>query len=128
VGAFVSAADYLKGQRVRRLIRDEMDQVLGGVDVLLAPTVPVAATPVGVREVSVNGTPQPLRPALVRYTRPFNASGHPVASVPCGFTADGLPLGMQVIGRAFDEATVLRVADAYQRATDWHTRRPPIAG
>jgi aspartyl-tRNA(Asn)/glutamyl-tRNA(Gln) amidotransferase subunit A len=128
VGAFVSAADYLKGQRVRRLIRDEMDQVLGGVDVLLAPTVPVAATPVGVREVSVNGTPQPLRPALVRYTRPFNASGHPVASVPCGFTADGLPLGMQIIGRAFDEATVLRVADAYQRATDWHTRRPPIAG
>ena len=125
-GAFVSAADYLKGQRVRRLIRDDVDQVLGGVDLLLAPTVPIAATPVGAREALVNGTPQPVRPALIRYTRPFNASGHPVVSVPCGFTADGLPVGMQVIGRAFDEATVLRAADAYQRATDWHTRRPPL--
>ena len=127
VGAFVSGADYLKGQRVRRLIRDEVDRVLGGVDVLIAPTVPIAATPVGAREAVVNGAPQPVRPSLLRYTRPFNASGHPAASVPCGFTADGLPIGMQVLGRSFDEATVLRVADAYQRATDWHARRPPFA-
>lgn len=127
VGAFVSGADYLKGQRVRRLIRDEVDRVLGGVDVLIAPTVPIAATPVGAREAVVNGAPQPVRPSLLRYTRPFNASGHPAASVPCGFTADGLPIGMQVIGRSFDEATVLRVADAYQRVTDWHARRPPFA-
>jgi aspartyl-tRNA(Asn)/glutamyl-tRNA(Gln) amidotransferase subunit A len=126
VGAFVGGADYLKGQRVRRLIRDEVDRVLGGVDVLIAPTVPVAATPVGAREALVNGVPHPLRASLIRYTRPFNVSGHPAASVPCGFTADGLPIGMQVIGRAFDEATVLRVADAYQRVTDWHTRRPPL--
>jgi aspartyl-tRNA(Asn)/glutamyl-tRNA(Gln) amidotransferase subunit A len=126
VGAFVSGADYLKGQRVRRLLRDEVDQVLGGVDVLIAPTVPIAATEVGAREVDVNGRREPVRPSLIRYTRPFNASGHPAASVPCGFTPDGLPIGMQVIGRSFDEATVLRVADAYQRVTDWHTRRPPL--
>jgi aspartyl-tRNA(Asn)/glutamyl-tRNA(Gln) amidotransferase subunit A len=126
VGAFVSGADYLKGQRVRRLLRDEVDQVLGGVDVLIAPTVPIAATEVGVREVDVNGRREAVRPSLIRYTRPFNASGHPAASVPCGFTADGLPIGMQVIGRSFDEATVLRVADAYQRVTDWHTCRPRL--
>jgi aspartyl-tRNA(Asn)/glutamyl-tRNA(Gln) amidotransferase subunit A len=126
VGAFVSGADYLKGQRVRRLLRDEVDQALGGVDVLIAPTVPIAATEVGVREVDVNGRREAVRPSLIRYTRPFNASGHPAASVPCGFTADGLPIGMQVIGRSFDEATVLRVADAYQRVTDWHTRRPRL--
>lgn len=126
VGAFVSGADYLKGQRVRRLIRDEVDQVLGGVDVLIAPTVPIAATEVDASEVEVNGRREAVRPSLIRYTRPFNASGHPAASVPCGFTADGLPIGMQVIGRSFDEATVLRVADAYQRVTDWHTRRPPF--
>jgi len=126
VGAFVSGADYLKGQRVRRLICDEVDQVLEGVDVLIAPTVPLAATPVGLREALVNGARQPVRPSLIRFTRPFNASGHPAASVPCGFTADGLPIGMQIIGRAFDEATVLRVGDAYQRVTDWHARRPPL--
>jgi aspartyl-tRNA(Asn)/glutamyl-tRNA(Gln) amidotransferase subunit A len=126
VGAFVSGADYLKGQRVRRLIRDEVDQVLGGLDVLIAPTLPIAAPPVGTREADIDGRAQPVRPSLVRYTRPFNVSGHPAASVPCGFTADGLPIGMQVIGRSFDEATVFRVADAYQRVTDWHTRRPPL--
>jgi aspartyl-tRNA(Asn)/glutamyl-tRNA(Gln) amidotransferase subunit A len=126
VGAFVSGSDYLKGQRVRRLIRDEVDRALGDLDVLIAPTLPIAAVPVGAREVEIDGKPQPVRPSLVRYTRPFNVSGQPVASVPCGFTADGLPIGMQVIGRSFDEATVLRVADAYQRVTDWHTRRPPL--
>jgi len=126
VGAFVSGADYLRGQRVRQLIRDEVDQVLAGLDVLIAPTLPIAAVPVGTREVEIDGRPHPVRPTLVRYTRPFNASGHPAASVPCGFTADGLPIGMQVIGRSFDEATVLRVADAYQRVTDWHSRRPPL--
>ncbi len=126
VGAFVSGAEYLKGQRVRRLIRDEVDRALGELDVLIAPTLPIAAVPVGAQEVDINGKPHPVRPSLVRYTRPFNVSGHPVASVPCGFTADGLPIGMQVIGRSFDEATVLRLADAYQGVTDWHTRRPPL--
>jgi len=127
-GAFVSGADYLRGQRVRGLIRDEMDRVLADVDVLIAPTLPIAAPPVGAREVDIDGRPHPVRASLVRYTRPFNVSGHPAASVPCGFTPDGLPIGMQVIGRSFDEATVLRVADAYQRVTDWHTRRPPLGG
>jgi aspartyl-tRNA(Asn)/glutamyl-tRNA(Gln) amidotransferase subunit A len=126
VGAFVSGADYLNGQRVRRLIRDEVDRVLGELDVLIAPTLPIAAQPVGTTQVDIDGRSHPVRPSLVRYTRPFNVSGHPAASVPCGFTADGLPIGMQVIGRSFDEATVLRVADAYQRVTDWHTRRPPL--
>jgi aspartyl-tRNA(Asn)/glutamyl-tRNA(Gln) amidotransferase subunit A len=68
-----------------------------------------------------------VRATLIRFTRPFNLTGHPAASVPCGFTAEGLPMGLQIIGRPFDEVTVLRVADAYQRITDWHTRRPPLA-
>jgi aspartyl-tRNA(Asn)/glutamyl-tRNA(Gln) amidotransferase subunit A len=126
VGAFVSGSEYLKGQRVRRLIRDEVDRALAGADVLIAPTLPIAATLVDARAVDIDGQTHPVRPSLVRYTRPFNVSGHPAASVPCGFTAEGLPIGMQVIGRPFDEATVLRVADAYQRVTDWHARRPPF--
>ncbi len=128
VGAFVSGADYVNGQRVRVLIRNEVDAALARLDVLIAPTTPSSATPLGEGEVEINGEKQPVRPALIRFTRPFNVTGHPAASVPCGFTAEGLPIGLQIVGRPFDEATVLRVADAYQRATDWHTRRPPLAG
>jgi aspartyl-tRNA(Asn)/glutamyl-tRNA(Gln) amidotransferase subunit A len=64
-----------------------------------------------------------LRP---RNTRPFNVLGLPALSVPCGFTAAGLPIGLQIVGKAFDEAGILRVAQAYEQATDWHRRRPPL--
>ncbi len=127
VGAFVSGADYLKGQRVRALIRDEVDRALGKLDVLVCATTPMPAPAVGQNEVAIGAETQPVRPNLIRFTRPFNLTGHPAASVPCGFTAAGLPVGLQIIGRPFDEATVLRAADAYQRVTDWHTRRPPAA-
>jgi Asp-tRNA(Asn)/Glu-tRNA(Gln) amidotransferase A subunit family amidase len=59
-------------------------------------------------------------------TRPFNLSGHPALTLPCGATAAGLPVGMQLAGRAFDEATLLRIAHAYEESTRWHTRRPPV--
>jgi aspartyl-tRNA(Asn)/glutamyl-tRNA(Gln) amidotransferase subunit A len=127
VGAFVSGADYLNGQRVRALIRDDVDAALARLDVLVAPTTPISATAVGEDAIDVNGEKQSVRPALIRFTRPFNVSGHPTASLPCGFTGEGLPIGLQIVGRPFDEATVLRVADAYQRVTDWHTRHPPMA-
>jgi aspartyl-tRNA(Asn)/glutamyl-tRNA(Gln) amidotransferase subunit A len=126
VGAFVEASDYLKGQRVRGVLRDEVTAALSHVDVLLCATTPIVATSVGQTEVTVEHAKVPVRGSLIRFTRPFNLTGHPAASVPCGFTAAGLPVGLQIVGRAFDEATVLRVADAYQRATDWHARRPPI--
>ena len=77
-------------------------------------------------EIAVGQDKVPVRASLIRYTRVFNLSGHPAASIACGFTAGGLPVGLQIVGRPFDEATVLRVADAYQRVTDWHRRRPPI--
>ena len=128
LGAFVSGADYVNGQRARTLVRDSVDAVLAGLDVLVAPTTPIAATAVGATHAEINGERQPVRQSLIRFTRPFNVTGHPAASIPCGFTRDGLPIGLQIVGRPFDEATVLRVADAYQSATDWHTRRPPLAG
>jgi aspartyl-tRNA(Asn)/glutamyl-tRNA(Gln) amidotransferase subunit A len=126
VGAFVSAADYLKGQQARLRMRGEVDRVFQGVDVLVSATTPIVATPVGQDEVTIEHERSPVRGSLIRYTRVFNVTGHPAASLPCGVTAAGLPVGLQIIGRAFDEATVLRVADAYQRATDWHRRRPPL--
>ncbi|MBI4591634.1 MAG: Asp-tRNA(Asn)/Glu-tRNA(Gln) amidotransferase subunit GatA [Candidatus Rokubacteria bacterium] len=126
LGAFVSATQYLKAQRARQLIRNEVDRLLAHQDVLIAPTTPIVATPVGQTEALVEGDRQDVRSSLIRLTRPFNLSGHPVCALPCGFTVAGLPIGMQIVGRPFDEATVLRVAEAYQRATDWHTRRPPF--
>ena len=128
VGAFVTGAEYLKGQRLRVLLRDEVDAALAKLDVLLAPTTPIEAQPVGQNDVRIGGESFPVRASLIRFTRPFNLSGHPAASIPCGFTEGGLPMGLHIIGRPFDEATVLRVADAYQRVTDWHTRRAPLAG
>jgi len=126
VGAFISAAEYLKGQQARALIRREVDGALAKADVLVCATTPIVATAVGQGEVTVEHEKLAVRASLIRFTRPFNLTGHPAASIPCGFTAAGLPVGLQIIGRPFDEATVLRVADAYQRATDWHTRRPPV--
>jgi aspartyl-tRNA(Asn)/glutamyl-tRNA(Gln) amidotransferase subunit A len=126
-GAFVSGVHYLRGQQIRAIVRAEVDAALAERDVLLAPSTPIAAPALGAREVTVDGARVDVRGGLLKFTRPFNVSGHPSCSVPCGFTGDGLPLGMQIVGRPFNEATVRRVADAWQRATDWHTRRPPMA-
>jgi aspartyl-tRNA(Asn)/glutamyl-tRNA(Gln) amidotransferase subunit A len=127
VGYFVTATDYLKGQRVRRLIRDEVEQVLRRVDCLLAPTLPIAAPPVTATEVRVGARSESTRSLLISFTRLFNITGHPVVAVPCGFTGAGLPVSLQLVGRPFDEVTILRLAHAYETATEWHTRRPPAA-
>jgi aspartyl-tRNA(Asn)/glutamyl-tRNA(Gln) amidotransferase subunit A len=127
MGAFVSGVQYVRGQQVRQLVRREVDAALERRDVLLAPATPIPASVLGEKETTLGDGPSDVRSALIRFTRPFNLSGHPACSVPCGFTTNGLPLGLQIVGRPFDEATVLRVADAYQRRTDWHTRRPVLA-
>jgi len=126
VGAFVSGAHYVRGQQVRVLVRQEVDDALAKRAVLLAPATPIAAPVLGEPDTMLGDGPSDVRSALIRLTRPFNFSGHPGCAAPCGFTSGGLPIGLQIIGRPFDEATVLRVVDAYQRLTDWHTRRPDL--
>jgi aspartyl-tRNA(Asn)/glutamyl-tRNA(Gln) amidotransferase subunit A len=114
-------AYYVKAQQVRTLIKAEFDAVLADVDALLAPTSPSVAFKIGAK------TADPLLMYLNdACTLPVNIAGLPGISVPCGL-ADGLPAGLQVIGRAFDEATVLRVADAYERAAGFAAMRPPTA-
>ena len=114
-------AYYLKAQQVRTLIKAEFDDVLSNVDALLAPTSPSVAFKIGAK------TDDPLLMYLNdACTLPVNIAGLPGISVPCGLS-DGLPVGLQVIGRAFDEATVLRVADAYQRVAGFADLRPPTA-
>jgi aspartyl-tRNA(Asn)/glutamyl-tRNA(Gln) amidotransferase subunit A len=127
LGAFITGAHYVRGQQVRALVRAEVDGALTRHDVLLAPATPLTAPRLDERQTTLGDGPSDVRGALIRLTRPFNFSGHPACAVPCGYSTQGLPIGMQIVGRPFDEATVLRVADAYQRLTDWHTRRPVLA-
>jgi aspartyl-tRNA(Asn)/glutamyl-tRNA(Gln) amidotransferase subunit A len=126
LGALLPAAAYLKAQRLREGVRRELDAALNRVDVLLTPTLPIATPSIERCTVTAG---MPLPPELLhipRLTRPFNLTGHPAISVPCGFTQSGMPVGMQIIGRAFDEAMVLRVAHAYEQATPWHRQHPRL--
>jgi aspartyl-tRNA(Asn)/glutamyl-tRNA(Gln) amidotransferase subunit A len=127
VGFHISAHDYLQALRVRaRLTRQFIAEVFAEVDVLVAPTIPEPAP--GLVEAKA-GTVEEVVARMGRFsrlTRPFNGLGLPALSVPCGFSRNGLPLALQIVGRPFDEATVLGLGHAYEQATDWHTRRPPL--
>ena len=125
-GLFISAAEYLRAQQARSIFDQQGRRLLDEVDLLAGPTEPITAPEIlaskvmaGEQEVGVVG-------ALTQYTRPYNINGFPAISVPCGFSDDGMPIGLQLAGRPFDELTVLRAAHAYEQANDWHTRRPPI--
>ncbi len=114
-------AYYVKAQQVRTLMKDEFDRVLADVDALLAPTSPSVAFPIGAK------TDDPVLMYLNdACTLPVNIAGLPGISVPCGLS-EGKPVGLQVIGRAFDEAMILRIADAYERAAGFSELRPALA-
>ncbi len=125
LGGEVRANDYLRALEVRKRVRSDFDAALARVTAILAPTVPVAAPRIGEKLVTLGGAAEPVRSALLRLNRPANFTGLPAISVPCGFTRDGLPIGLQIIARAFDESTLLRIAWAYEREHDWHRKRPP---
>lgn len=115
-------AYYLKASKVRTLIRRDFDRALAQCDVLVAPTVPTTAFRLGEK------VDDPLQMYLQDVlTLGPSLAGLPGLSMPCGLDEAGLPIGLQIIGNAFDEAMVLRVAHAYEQATEWHTRRPPIS-
>ncbi len=113
-------AYYGKAQRVRTLVRRDFQQAFERVDLIVAPTTPNVAFKMGEKE-------DPLQMYLNDvFTIPVNLAGLPGLSMPAGFTRSGLPIGLQLIGRPFDEPTVLRAAHAYERATEWHVRKPPL--
>jgi len=124
IGTKVLATDYLKAFAIIKLVRKDFEDAFASVDAILAPTVPIPAPGTRVKIVEINSHVEPVRSALIRLNRPQNVTGLPAISVPCGFTRTGLPIGMQIIGRAFDEPTVLRLAHAYEEATQWHLLRP----
>jgi aspartyl-tRNA(Asn)/glutamyl-tRNA(Gln) amidotransferase subunit A len=118
-GALVTGAEYVQAQRIRSGICRETAAVLRDVDVLATPTTPKPATPFAQAHDPEFGFPRSNMP-------PFNITGSPTLALPCGFSASGLPVSLQLAGRPFDEATVLQVGHAYEQATGWHTRRPPV--
>jgi aspartyl-tRNA(Asn)/glutamyl-tRNA(Gln) amidotransferase subunit A len=121
MGALVTASDFLRAQRLRARLRREVLALLDRFDALVFPG---QATPAQrFEDLSLNSVIVPGS----RYTNVWNLLGLPAVVVPCGFSREGLPVSIQIVGRPFDEATVLRVARAYERETDWHTRRPDPA-
>ena len=125
-GLFISGTEYLQAQQARTLFIRRSRELLEEVDILAGPMEPITAHKIGDTHVQVGDTTMGSVPALTQYTRPFNLNGFPAITVPCGFSEDGLPIGLQLAGRPFDEETVLRAAHAYEQATDWHMRRPPL--
>ena len=125
-GRALLSIDYVRAQRARTRAKEECRRLFEQVDVIVTPTTPIAAP----RIEDVNkpwGTgPETAAAALTRFTRFFNVVGLPAISIPCGFTTEDLPMGMQIAGKPFDEFTVLRVAHAYEQPAGWTERRPAI--
>ncbi|OBK76121.1 amidase [Mycobacterium sp. 1164985.4] len=124
VGATFSASDYLDATSVRMQLGQVMGRFHRDYDVLVTPTLPMPAFPVG-RDVP-EGWRSHYWASWTPYTYPFNMTQQPALSVPCGFTSAGLPIGLQIVGPRHADATVLRVGRAHEMATDWHTRTPAV--
>ena len=125
-GLLLPATAYVTGLRAQRWYLRELNPVLQRFDLLVQPTMAVLPPRIGEETVVLHGETMPYRLAVIPFNSPWTLAGAPVASVPCGFV-DGLPVGLALIGRPSEEATVLRAAAMYQGATDWHDRRPEPA-
>jgi aspartyl-tRNA(Asn)/glutamyl-tRNA(Gln) amidotransferase subunit A len=130
MGLAIRAVDYLAALEMRSmawlwLFGQTVDCKL--IDALVVPTTPFAATQIGAEEVSISGQRESVRAGLLRLNRPANFAGVPSISIPCGFTSEGLPVGLQIIGQPWQEKTILQIAHAFERAHDYHLRRPPLA-
>jgi aspartyl-tRNA(Asn)/glutamyl-tRNA(Gln) amidotransferase subunit A len=149
-GFAITGLDYARARRNGKLLRRDLAALFQTVDLLATPMCGITAPKIGQREVTIDGEIVPVMAPLTRYTRVFNLTGLPAISVPCGFSSEGedakdfrslpdfgsliscgsssegLPIGLQLVGRAWDEATVLRAAYAYEMATEWTRRYPDL--
>jgi len=123
-GALVPAVTYLRAQRVRGEIVAAFRRAMVGVDVLATPATAMTAPQLGTVELELGEESEELFHALARISAPFDVTGLPAISLPCGADEHGLPIGLQLVGHAFDEPMILRVADAYEQRGDWHGRHP----
>ncbi|ETW92432.1 MAG: hypothetical protein ETSY1_43645 [Candidatus Entotheonella factor] len=121
------ATDYIKAQQAKSRLRQEMLTACADVDALLTPGALTLPQPLGIRSVMIENREVPLLRAIVSATSPFNLTGQPALTLPCGRSLSGLPMALQIVGKPFDEATVLRIGYAYESHTTWHLQFPEIA-
>lgn len=124
--AQVRAADYLKALRIRRKVERAFYVVFRSVDALITPQLPITAPLIEETTVAIDGCVEPVPAALTRFTRIYNLTGMPALSICCGYSSRGLPIGLQIAARPFDEAMVLRVGDAYERLAAGTRKRPGL--
>ncbi len=127
VGSIIPAQAHQKAVKLRQVLRQQILDALEKVDVLVMPTSSIPASPIPTK--AGIGSKQEVLDGLAgrrSFTAPFNVANTPALSINCGFTSQQLPVGFQIAGKPFDEGTLFRLAHAYEQATDWHTRRPPI--
>ena len=126
-GAILPAQAHQKAVRLRQMLRQQILDALEEVDVLVMPTSSIPASPLPEKAgVESKEAFMEMLGGRRSFTAPFNLASVPALSINCGFTSEHLPVGLQIAGKPFDESTVFRVAHAYEQATDWHTRRPPV--
>jgi aspartyl-tRNA(Asn)/glutamyl-tRNA(Gln) amidotransferase subunit A len=125
-GLAVPAVTYLEAMRWRGPALSAHNAAVAGVDAVIAPVSPIPAPTIAESDVGGGPGAEAVIQRLTRFTRPVNYLGVPSLSIPSGFSRSGLPVGMQLIGRSFDEATLLRIGAAFQRATDFHARVPKL--
>jgi aspartyl-tRNA(Asn)/glutamyl-tRNA(Gln) amidotransferase subunit A len=126
-GLAIPGVSYLEAMRWRGPALSAYLAAVAGVDAVIAPVAPVPAPTIAESDVGNSPDAEAVIQRLTRFTRPVNYLGLPSLAIPSGFTRGGLPVGMQLIGRSFDEATLLRIGAAFQRATDFHERVPELA-
>jgi aspartyl-tRNA(Asn)/glutamyl-tRNA(Gln) amidotransferase subunit A len=123
-GRLLAATDYVNAQRLRRMMQREFAQLWSRIDCLFAPTTPMAAPRIGEKTATLGDFTEDVRLASTRLVRGINVLGLPAISLPCGFDRRGLPLGLQIIGKPFDEMTIFQVAAALEDVTDYHKQAP----
>ena len=125
IGADVTASKYIQSWREMEKVRRSIGHVFENIDALITPTVRIPPFTIADLQADLDSV-RTKELAMLHNTRPINLTGLPTISIPCGFTSNGLPIGMQITGRPNDEASVLRLAHAYEQATDWHKREPNL--
>jgi aspartyl-tRNA(Asn)/glutamyl-tRNA(Gln) amidotransferase subunit A len=126
-GLAIPAVSYLEAMRWRGPALSAYLAAVAGTDAVIAPVAPMPAPTIAESDVGNSLEAEAVIQRITRFTRPINYLGLPSLSIPAGFTTSGLPVGMQIVGRPFDEAMLIRIGAGFQRATDFHQRIPALS-
>ena len=124
LGNLFQSSHYLKAQKLRSVFINLFNKSMENIDVLISPTTPIPATKLGVDQITINGKNKYVNSLLPTLTTPFNFTGFPSISVPCGFTDENLPIGLQISAKSFKEENIIRVAYTYEKNTKWNLKTP----